>query len=51
MNLPETESHDRATTNEPAPASPWTPPQLDKLPLEDTAANSGADIADAGLFS
>jgi hypothetical protein len=51
MNLPETESHDQVTTNEPAPVSPWTTPQLDKLPLADTAANSGADVADAGIFS
>ncbi len=51
MNLPETESHDRATTNEPASASPWTPPQLDKLSIEDTASASPTDFVDGGFLS
>lgn len=29
----------------------WAPPQLDKLPIEETAAASPTDVADAGIFS
>lgn len=51
MNLPEPQSHEEVITNEPVPVSPWTRPQLDRLPIEDTAAVSGSNIADAGIFS
>jgi hypothetical protein len=29
----------------------WAPPQLEKLPIEDTAAAAPNSVADAGIFS
>jgi hypothetical protein len=51
MNLPETESLDQVITDEPAPVSPWTPPQLEKLTIDGTAAASPTDFVDGGFLS
>jgi hypothetical protein len=51
MILLDPESQDKTPSENAAPRSPWTPPHLDKLPVEDTAVASPTDIADAGIFS
>jgi hypothetical protein len=51
MNLPESESPDQTTSNDTAPLSPWTPPHLDKLSVEDTAVASPTDFVDGGFLS